>query len=286
MLSVSRDRPIDRMTLAVLQRVDGVMREIGLNWFIAGAAARDIVLTGVFGIETGRATADVDLGVAVRDWPEFDALKGRLLAIGSFTASERVVHRLFYNVGAIGRGYPLDIIPFDGIERNGHTIAWPPEMAEVMNVTGYGEALASAVEVEIEPGFSLSVVSLPGLAMLKILAWNDRGRADPRDALDLALLLRRYAAAGNEDRLYDEENQLLESLEYDVDLAGTQLLGKDVRRICAPETIESLNAILRSPQRLDSLVLDMSRALRAAEDPVEAARVLLDQFQIGLGQVE
>ena len=39
--------------------------------------------------------------------------------------------------------------------------------------------------------------------ILKIFAWYDRGDVDPKDAIDLATLFRRYSDGGSMDRLYD-----------------------------------------------------------------------------------
>ena len=65
---VSADRPVDPATVAMLHVVDAAMVELGMPYFIAGATARDILLTHVFGIPTIRATLDVDLAVAVENW--------------------------------------------------------------------------------------------------------------------------------------------------------------------------------------------------------------------------
>jgi predicted nucleotidyltransferase len=104
-----------------------------------------------------------------------------------------------------------------------------------MNVAGYREAFAAAQEVEVSTGFVVRVASLPGLAILKLFAWVDRGAKDPKDALDLVTLLRSYAEAGNEDRLFGEEIGLFEALGYDMDLAGPRLLGKDAARVATTE---------------------------------------------------
>jgi len=98
-------------------------------------------------------------------------------------------------------------------------------------VAGYREAFEAAPPLEIDPGFVVRVVSLPGLAILKLFAWADRGVADSRDAIDLAILLRQYGAAGNADRLYGAEIGVLEAASYDLDLAGARLLGRDAARI-------------------------------------------------------
>jgi predicted nucleotidyltransferase len=248
---------------------------------VTGATARDILLVGVFGLETGRGTRDVDLAVALDGWPAFEAMKARLVATGAFAADQQIVHRFFHLRGE-RRGYPIDLIPFGAIEDPGATIAWPPDRSIVMNVAGYREAFDAAALVEVGPGFVVRVVSLPGLALLKLVAWADRGAADPRDAIDLAILLRRYHAAGNEERLYGAEIAVLETTGYDVDLAGPRLLGRDVARISRTETRRTLLALLDDGLNLERLSRAMAREMGSARDPVALARELIAQFQAGL----
>lgn len=285
MLPVAPERPLDPVRLEVLRQVDRVARELALEYFVVGAMARDILLNGVFGLSAGRATRDVDLAVAVEGWPQFEAIKVRLVGTGAFVSDERAAQRLYHRAVSEGRGYPLDLIPFGGVELPGNEITWPPDGSIVMNVAGYREALASAVPVEVEPGFAVRVASLPGLAILKLVAWADRGTGDPRDAIDLATLVRRYAAAGNEDRLYGTEIGVLEVVSYDLDLAGARLLGMDAGRIAAPSTRGQILALFDDPARLDRLVLDVARGLRATQDASTAAGELLAQFKAGFQEV-
>jgi hypothetical protein len=78
-----------------------------------------------------------------------------------------------------------------------------PHMHVTMQVAGFAEALQTASLVQIASGLLIRVVSLPGLAMLKLLAWQERGLADPRDAIDFVTLCRHYTEAGNLERVYD-----------------------------------------------------------------------------------
>jgi len=281
MLSVPRERRLDPVMLEVFRHVDGVARDLAVDYFVIGAMARDILLAGVFGLSAGRATRDVDLAVAMQGWQEFEAMKARLADTGAFRSDERIAQRLYQLAGAAGRGYPLDLIPFGGVEQRGGAIAWPPDGAVVMNVAGYGETFASAVLVEVEPGLVLRVASLAGLAILKLIAWVDRGAADPRDAIDLATLLRQYGTAGNEDRLYGAEIGVLEAVNYDFDLAGARLLGMDAGRIAASPTYAQILALFDDPARLDRLVLHVAQGLPATQDALDAAGQFLAQFRAG-----
>jgi predicted nucleotidyltransferase len=150
-----------------------------------------------------------------------------------------------------------------------------------MNVAGYHDALATAQDVEVHPGLVVRVASLPALAVLKLFAWADRGAGNRKDALDLALLLRQYGAAGNEDRLFGEEIGLFEAVSYNLDLASPRLLGKDARRATTPATREQVLTLLEDPVRLDQLARNMSRAFESAEDSLAMAEGLIGQFKLG-----
>lgn len=97
-----------------------------------------------------------------------------------------------------------------------------------MNVAGFEEALASSIVIGIETGLTAHVASVAGLTLLKLAAWVDRGRESNKDAADLYRLLTSYADAGNTDRLYEQELDLLEAVDFDMQLAGAELLGRDV----------------------------------------------------------
>jgi predicted nucleotidyltransferase len=194
---------------------------------LIGAAARDLHLVHVHGLNPERATEDADVALAVSSWADFQRLREALLRARQFTPGGPL-HRVW-------RGdQRLDIVPFGGVERSDRSIEWPTEGREIMSVAGFTEALETAVAVALPGGVSIDVASLPALALLKVWAWKDRRYSAPgKDASDLWMLLRHYAEAGNEDRLYGEESEVLEACAFDLDEAGACLLGKDARQVLA-----------------------------------------------------
>ena len=162
MLSVNSKRPVDLLTVAASRAINEAASALHLPYFLAGAMARDILLTHVHGIDTGLATVDGDFGVAVANWDEFEQIKSRLLASGPFNAAEKIEHRIYYRPRGSHKGYPIDIIPFRGVENPPNEIAWPPEKKIVMNVIGYEEVLNTAEKVNIDGSLSIPIASLPG----------------------------------------------------------------------------------------------------------------------------
>ena len=173
MYSVHSDRPFEPGAIDVLRVVDSVMAKHQRQYIVVGATARDILLTHVFGLKTERATRDLDIGIAVKDWASSAKIRTTLIDEAAFVPDAKIPHRLHKD------DYPLDIIPFGGVETSERTIVWPPDLATVMNVAGYEEAFDAAVTVQIEPGLAIRVVSLPGLAILKLLHGPTADRAIP-----------------------------------------------------------------------------------------------------------
>jgi predicted nucleotidyltransferase len=218
-----------------MRHVDQVARSHNLRYFVAGALARVILLEHVHGQSPGPATRDIDFGVTVKDWATFQSLKDGLIETGAFETAPGAVQRLTY-LRSAHRPW-IDLVPFGGIEQDGRMIAWPPDRAMVMNVAGFSEAADAAVEVEIVPGLTVAVASLPALAVLKLITWLDRWPENRgKDAQDFFHILSRYAEAGNMDRLYDSEQALMTRADFDPDLAGAGLLGREAAQLCLPET--------------------------------------------------
>jgi predicted nucleotidyltransferase len=186
---------------------------------LVGAMARDLLLYYAHNIPVGRATEDVDVAFAVAGWADFEALRTAMIASGQFEAHRTLVHKFSHR-----RQRQLDLVPFGGLDLPDGSIAWPPRGDEIMTVVGFREALASARDVMLPEGRRILVVTLPMLAVLKIIAWSDRHITAPqKDAGDLLLILKNYLDAGNRERLYDEAAHLLDDSDFDYERAGACL---------------------------------------------------------------
>ena len=282
-LRLRPDRPVEPRLLDILRQVDVAAHEHGIDYFVGGALARDLILLHVFGKDTGRATRDVDLGICIDDWAQLDTLKTSLTQGGSFAMQPKIAHRLIYRQTGDHFGIPLDLLPFGGVEQADGTIAWPPGMEIVMNVAGFAEARASAFMVEVTSGLAVPVTSLPSLAVLKLIAWRDRHMETPKDATDFLLIARHYADAGNFDRLYEMESDLLQAADFDPELAGTMLLGKDAMAISSAATAQTIADMLSEPRTRQRLNDQLLQSTLSAGDNVGSARVsaYLEAFHRG-----
>lgn len=222
--------PIFSATETLLSQINRICTAQAIPFFIAGATAREILLHHVHGRSMGRRTRDIDIAVFVDNWSMFEALKNGFLAEGALAVRDNA-HRMLVN------GIELDIIPFGGVAE-GNQIAWPPEREIIMAVDGFADVFSHTVMVQLDNGKKLPFCSLPGLALLKLFAWRDRGHGTNKDASDLYKLIREYGAVENE-RIYESPVEG-EKLDWDPVRMGAVLLGNDVAIISDQSSLSTL----------------------------------------------
>jgi predicted nucleotidyltransferase len=250
---------------------------------IVGAGARLLIFNSRYGITSTRTTMDWDIAVQVADWETLEWLKSALTAgTEPLFTQGRLMHRFKHIGGAV-----IDIIPFGGVESKDGIIVWPQDDKQ-MNVVGFHEVYLNAEHFDIGEGFFIPVATPPGLAVLKILAFNDRHRDD--DIRDLYFILDNYDKANNEARIFDELADLLSSGRLDYQSAKAYLLGLDVRRLIGPRTLKALLQIFDKLQFLDPYSPHIAHLINRLGDQLEEERQrikianLFKAFLAGLSQ--
>lgn len=272
------------LTVEIVREINSVSKAQGLELLLVGAQAKVILLENIHGLNPGRATGDIDFAFSVESWDQFNDIKQSLIATGKFKELPKVKQRLIYQSSLIEHGFVVDIIPFGNVQDDNNMITWPPELDVVMSVSGYQEALESALLVELDTDLAIKVVSLAGLAILKIFAWSERGTVtDNKDALDLLTLLRTYHEAGNIDRIYEvPAPEVMEAVDHNPEQMGAWLLGYDVTAIADQSTIETIAELIESKKQ--NLILQMAKSLPGNDGALDNVEVLLSSFTQGIQQ--
>jgi predicted nucleotidyltransferase len=267
----------DLVALAtVVRALQAVAQPLGIDYFLIGAAARDLMLQHAHNIAPSRRTEDVDFAVSVSDWPIFETLRSALLGSGHFSErSKTAIHKLRHQA----TGLPLDIVPFGGIENPDRTISWPPDHHTVFDCFGAREAFDVSIPVQLPKNVTLRVASIPALALLKITAWEDRKHSHPgRDAGDLLLYARHYMDCDNYDRAAQDHSDLFTKDDYDHEATGARLLGRDIANLVDKGSIEPVLSILLPQADTDGPLL---LAQQSGLD-LENARRLIEALCDGL----
>lgn len=272
---------IDGFTVELFETVAKVAKALGIPFFVVGATSRDMILMHGYDIRTIRATRDIDLGVRVKDWRQYEQLEVALAANGKFTATQEP-HRHKYRQGVV-----IDVIPFGPIADADGFFTWPPEHEVAFNTLGFEDSYRHSLTVRLRshPVLEIQSSSLAGLAAMKIIAWKDNYPSRKKDAQDLSLILRTYLEAGNEERLFENEPDLVEKEDFDYVHAGARLLGRDIMAITQPGNARAILDILNretGEQNRYKLVEDMMGLGAVSSDDFEEKLRLLEALRSGI----
>lgn len=256
-------------TEKLLTQIVTVCAQQNVAFFVAGATAREVLIHHIHGRRPGRRTSDIDIAIFVDDWSSFTELQVAFIAEGATTTKGNPHHLIWAE-------NHLDIIPFGGVAEE-NKIAWPPDRAIVMNVDGFREAFEHTVVVRLFNGAELPFCSLPGLAMLKIFAWQARGHGNGKDAIDLFTIISEY---GNieEERIWDAPLEE-DDLDADLERMGAFLLGLDIAALLQQSSHGITAAQLLSLQSHKIVDAIVSQNTRETPDRIEQ---LVEDFWRGI----
>jgi len=222
---ISSDRFAEPWLKELLEVVANYFQRSGTEFYIIGAAARDIVLGGIHHRNPHRKTRDLDIAIMIPDWNTFEQIATDLCAMADFKKDSKQKQRFCYK-----DMFDLDIVPFGEIAQSDKTIYWPPEATVAMSVIGFREMAKRALSVTIDEKFTLLVASLPGIFVLKLTAWRDRHLSNTKDAEDLALLIDEYLDI-NIERAIKEHPDIYEKEDFTTFIAGATLIARDIKTI-------------------------------------------------------
>ena len=138
----------------LFREINRITSEQEVPFFVVGAFARDLILTMAHDIKVKRFTEDIDCGIQVESWEQFQQLKTSLLETGEFKPDENQQQRLKYRDQV-----KIDIVPFGAIEKDG-LITWPDEETEMVTL-GFDEAYRDTIRVLLAEDVEISICTLP-----------------------------------------------------------------------------------------------------------------------------
>jgi predicted nucleotidyltransferase len=277
---ISSEKLNNPLLKELLATLTTYFNSIESEYYVIGATARDIVLTAIYEQDARRSTADLDIAIAIPNWEDFESIEKGLCLIEGFEKSKNQRQRFIYK-----EIYLLDIVPFGGVAKEDGNIYWPPEEEVAMSVAGFPEAAKDVLEVNIDNEFSIKVVQLPGIFLLKLNAFKDRHLDNNKDADDIAYIISCYLEI-NQDRAIENHYDIYKAENFTTFVAGATLLGRDIKRILSesPQVFETFIGILQTEidaaeeSPLINQMLETHAALKY-EEVFDGLQNLLKQFK-------
>jgi predicted nucleotidyltransferase len=99
---------IDNSYIEPIVKIKRTADALNIPFFIIGAFARDIIMEYFYHIKAPRMTMDIDLGIRVSSWNQFNQLINKLESSENFKKTKEK-QRIIY------KDRMVDLVPFGGI---------------------------------------------------------------------------------------------------------------------------------------------------------------------------
>lgn len=234
--------PISSNTIAnpllvdLLSVLSSCFNKAGNDFFVIGAASRDILRLYLEAEPSPRRTRDLDIAIAIDSWDDFYEISEMLIQNG-FRKDSHMKQRFYFGAEK-GAYYELDVVPFGGVTAPGEKIYWPPEESPMMSVKGFASVLKDCVDVVVDNAFSFKIPSAPAFFVLKFDAWLDRHLLNDKDAKDMSFILANYYLHEITSPAHLEVLDVLPD-PFEPFVAGAYMIAKDIIPLLGKDVLHS-----------------------------------------------
>lgn len=239
-LNISSNKIGNPLLIELLRLLCKVFHKAGLDFFVIGATARDIVLQVLANATSHRSTRDLDIAIAMTGWDKYQDIRQLLIEKGFRKAADQA-QRFYF------KEYELDVVPYGALAKEDDNIYWPPDEEIAMSVKGFEEVLNEAITISIDEEFSIKLATLHGLFILKLNAWKDRNLETNKDAEDMWYIIDNYYFANEGRNIHPE---VYEFEDFDLNIAGSYWLAHDIADLLPADQLRFWHEILAKEIRL------------------------------------
>jgi predicted nucleotidyltransferase len=257
----------------ILEQVSIACKELGIEFFMVGAVARNTWL--VAHNERPKGTKDIDFAVYIPDIGTYNRLRERLLEGCGYRPSGDNAFCLLSPGGA-----QIDLLPFGEIEQQGQVLVQGKGLVSI-KLDGFREVYALGLTQVSLGEEQFAVCNIPSIIILKLIAFDDRPERRVKDVKDIAGILKYYPSL-EQDHIWENYFDLYEQERSHEDVAMIGL-GREMNAIARgnEKLQERLVSILQKgiagrSSLADHMVMDSEK------ENIAQKRAILGNILLGL----
>lgn len=253
--------------------IDEIMNDLRIPYYLIGVNAIALELLKK-GIKPSRGTKDIDFAIMISSIYEYDRV-GKLLEAKGF--NKVAAPWTFYSPKF---DLVIDLLPFGEIEES-FKVKFSERSID-LHVLGFREVMEEAIPIAIEDKIA-KIPSLPGMVILKLIAWSDRPYDRENDLSDILKVIQHYYDL-KWDEIVEQHFDTLGKDPFDHLLIAAEVLGRNSKLYLQKSEAISTRIL----KVLDSNLVDASKSAiakdwaRKLNKDVEYAFDLLSAFHKGL----
>ena len=205
----------EKSIIKILEALERGFVKFGIDYYLVGAVAREVWMRGLKDITPRRVTSDIDFGILIKDSGHFADLKDYLISQEGFTGYKENAFVLI-----APDHMQIDILPFGEIEKEGKV---------TVKGTGMTTLYVDGMKEVFEEKITFKVCTLPGIVLLKLIAYDDRPEIRRDDLIDIADILLHFFNIYDE-LIWSDHNDLFGD-DKSLEKISARVLGREMGKI-------------------------------------------------------
>jgi predicted nucleotidyltransferase len=262
----------------MLTALEKGLNKYNIDFYLVGAVARDVWMTAINDIPPSRVTGDIDFAVFINDKNTYADLREYLIHVEGFIPYK-------------GNGFVLkwkniiqiDLMPFGEIEAKPSNVTVEGTGLTSLNMPGFKEIYDSGLpEAELEEKHRFKFCTLPGIVLLKLLAFQERPEIRRDDIKDISKIIKHFFDM-YADEIYEKHNDLFGDKDINLNWIAARVLGRDMGKIA--QLNEALFLRIKKILKKNTTDIhssDIAKIMAAFfQNTIEENVKLLEQVKIG-----
>ena len=218
-----RQEPEIKEMLSALQRG---LQKFGIDFYLVGAVARDVWMSGINKIAPRRTTGDIDFAVLINDKGIYEALKNYLVSTEEFHPYKGNAFVLIWK-GIL----EVDLLPFGAIEDEDGRVTTNGIGLTNISLQGFSEVYEEGLPIlDLEGEHQFKFCTLPGIVLLKMIAWDDRPEIRRDDIKDISDILNNFFNM-YDNEIWENHSDLFVDEKDDLKHIAARVMGREMSKI-------------------------------------------------------
>ena len=250
-----------------------------IDFYLIGAVARDVWMNGINNIAPKRTTGDIDFAVFISKIGVYENLIEYLIENESFQPYKGNAYVLIWN-----NSIEVDLLPFGAIEDENAKLSGLG-LANI-NFQGFTEVYEIGLPtIDLEGKDQFKFCTLPGIVLLKLIAWDDRPEARRDDIKDICDILNHFFSM-YDNEIWEYHSDLFSEEKVDLKHISARVMGREMSKIAKKNEalFERINTIMEAntnniPNSKMAIIM-----LEYFENTLEESVLLLQQIKFGYNE--
>ena len=202
------------------------LEKFRIDFYLVGAVARNVWMTGINNIATRRTTGDIDFAVLINDNGVYEALKTYLIITEGFQPYKGNKYVLIWK-----ENLEVDLLPFGAIDDGDTKFTSNGLGLTSISLQGFTEIYNDGLPtLDLEGKHQFKFCTLPGIVLLKLIAWDDRPESRRDDIKDISDILNHFFDM-NDNEIFENHHDLFEKEEASLKHIAARVMGREMSKI-------------------------------------------------------